>query len=169
MEGPCLGHPLEGLWHEWALGSGRACSPRRGPPGGGQRCIGRGGGTPPPPFGAPSRCPATVTQRQVPASMAFVTDRNRPQPLWQPPPTACLAASGAAPEALSLPMHHWEGPKLRSRGHGCGQGRSGPTRPFSSSGTPGCAPSARPSGPPGCKPAARSSTTPGSASGRRGR
>ena len=27
---------------------------------------------------------------------AFVTDSNCPQPLWQPPPTACLTASGAA-------------------------------------------------------------------------
>ena len=34
--------------------------------------------------------------------MAFVTDSNRPQPLWQPPPTACLTASGAASEAPSL-------------------------------------------------------------------
>ena len=43
----------------------------------------------------------------VPASMAFVTDSNRPQPLWQPPPTACLAASGAASEVPSLLMHPW--------------------------------------------------------------
>ena len=41
----------------------------------------------------------------MPASMAFVTDSNRPQPLWQPPPTACLTASGAASEAPSLRMH----------------------------------------------------------------
>ena len=34
--------------------------------------------------------------------MAFVTDSNRPQPLWQPPPTACLIASGAASEVPSL-------------------------------------------------------------------
>ena len=39
--------------------------------------------------------------------MAFVTDSTRPQPLWQPPPTACLTASGAASEAPSLPMHLW--------------------------------------------------------------
>ena len=38
--------------------------------------------------------------------MAFVTDSNRPQPLRQPPPTACLTASGAASEVPSLPMHH---------------------------------------------------------------
>ena len=37
--------------------------------------------------------------------MAFITDSNRPQPLWQPPPTACLTASGAASEAPSLLMH----------------------------------------------------------------
>ena len=36
--------------------------------------------------------------------MAFVTDSNRPQPLRQPPPTACLTASGAASEAPSLPL-----------------------------------------------------------------
>ena len=51
-----------------------------------QGCIGRGGGTPPPPPLA--RCPAyaqpSSVKRQVPASMAFVTDGNRPQPLWQP-------------------------------------------------------------------------------------
>ena len=34
--------------------------------------------------------------------MAFVTDSNRPQPLGQPPPTACLTASGAASEVPSL-------------------------------------------------------------------
>ena len=44
--------------------------------------------------------------RQVPASMAFVTDSNRPQPLWQPPPTACLTASGAP----SLGMHPCQSP-----------------------------------------------------------
>ena len=32
--------------------------------------------------------------------MAFVTDSNRPQPLWRPPPTACPTASGAASEVL---------------------------------------------------------------------
>ena len=37
--------------------------------------------------------------------MAFVTDSNRPQPLWQPPPTACLTAAGAASEAPSLLLH----------------------------------------------------------------
>ena len=28
--------------------------------------------------------------------MAFVTDSNRPQLIWQPPPTGCLTASGAS-------------------------------------------------------------------------
>ena len=37
--------------------------------------------------------------------MAFVTDSNRPQPLGQPPPTACPTAAGAASEAPSLVMH----------------------------------------------------------------
>ena len=60
-------------------------------------CIGRGGGTPPPLQGTKPLSPS----RQVPASMAFVTDSNRPQPLWQPPATACLTAS----EAPSLLMH----------------------------------------------------------------
>ena len=37
--------------------------------------------------------------------MAFVADSNRPQPLWQPPPTAYFTASGAASEAPSLLVH----------------------------------------------------------------
>ena len=37
--------------------------------------------------------------------MALVTDSNRPQPLGQPPPTACVTASGAASEVPSLLMH----------------------------------------------------------------
>ena len=43
------------------------------------------------------------------ASMAFVTDSNRPQLLWQPPPTDCLTTSGAASAVSSLLMHPWEG------------------------------------------------------------
>ena len=39
--------------------------------------------------------------------MAFVTDSNRPQRLWQPPPTAWLTASGAASEVPSLLRHPW--------------------------------------------------------------
>ena len=49
--------------------------------------------------------------------MVFVTDNNRPQPLRQPPPTACLTASGAASGAPSLLMHPWAGvciPLVRS-------------------------------------------------------
>ena len=42
--------------------------------------------------------------------MAFVTDSNRPQPLWQPPPTACPTASGAASEAPSLLTHSCPSP-----------------------------------------------------------
>ena len=41
--------------------------------------------------------------------MAFVTDSNRPQPLRQPPPTACLTASQAASEVPSILMHPWRG------------------------------------------------------------
>ena len=37
--------------------------------------------------------------------MAFVTDSNRHQPLWQPPPTACVTASEAPSDAPSLLMH----------------------------------------------------------------
>ena len=44
--------------------------------------------------------------------MAFVTDSNRPQPLWRPPPTACLTASGAPSEIPSLPMHPSGGTRL---------------------------------------------------------
>ena len=44
---------------------------------------------------------------QKPASIAVVPGSNRPQPLWQPPPTACLTASGAASEVPALPMHPW--------------------------------------------------------------
>ena len=39
------------------------------------------------------------------ASVAFGTDSNHPQPLWQPPPTACLTASRATSEVPSLLMH----------------------------------------------------------------
>ena len=40
----------------------------------------------------------------MPASKAFVTDSNRPQPPWQPPPTACLTAAGATSEAPSTTL-----------------------------------------------------------------
>ena len=42
--------------------------------------------------------------------MTFVTDSNRPQPPWQPPPTACLTASGAASEVPSLLIHPCSAP-----------------------------------------------------------
>ena len=57
----------------------------------GHGCIGRGGEVPPPPPSrAPSLCPATVPLKAS-ASTAFVTDSNRPQLLWRPPPTAWTA------------------------------------------------------------------------------
>ena len=61
----------------------------------------KGGGVTPPPSNsrAPSLCPATVPLTAT--STAFVTDSNRPQPLRQPPPTACLTAPRAASEASS--------------------------------------------------------------------
>ena len=37
--------------------------------------------------------------------MAFVTESSRPQPLWQPPPTACLTACGVASEVPSVLLH----------------------------------------------------------------
>ena len=69
---------------------------------------GIGRGTPPPP-GRPAYAQPLSPCRQVPASMAVVTDSNRPQPLWQPPPTACLTAAGAASEVPSLLMQPWGG------------------------------------------------------------
>ena len=71
-----------------------------------QGCIGRGG-APRPPGGHPAYAQPLSPRRQVPASVAFVTDSNRPQPLRQPPPTACLAAPGAASEVPSLLLHPW--------------------------------------------------------------
>ena len=65
----------------------------------------KGGEVPPPPPGRPAYAQPLSPRRQVPVSMAFVTDSNRPQPLWQPPPTACLTAAGAASEVPSLLMH----------------------------------------------------------------
>ena len=62
-----------------------------------------GGGTPPIPRpGRPAYAQPLPPEQQVPASMTFVTNRNRPQPLWQPPPPA---ASGAASEVPSPLMH----------------------------------------------------------------
>ena len=88
-----------------------------------QRCIGRGGGTPPPPSRAPSLCPAAVPptasagfngicNRQQPPPTALATPSNRlpnrfgnllqppAQPLWQPPPTACPTALATSTNRL---------------------------------------------------------------------
>ena len=71
----------------------------------GQGCFGRGG-VPPLQGGGPmpSLCPATVplTPSASFNGMAFVTDSNCPHPLWQPPPTACPKAAGAASEARGM-------------------------------------------------------------------
>ena len=67
------------------------------------KCVSHGAPPPPPP-GRPAYARPLSPRRQVPAVMAFTTDSNRTQPLWQHPPTACLAASGAASEAPSLLM-----------------------------------------------------------------
>ena len=57
--------------------------------GGGRDALEGGGGSPPHPLqGAqpmPSYCPPDGTD---------VTDSNRPQPVWQPPPTTYLTAPG---------------------------------------------------------------------------
>ena len=50
--------------------------------------------------GRPAYAPPLSPRRQLPASVAF--DSNRPQPLRQPPPTAYPTASGATPEAPSF-------------------------------------------------------------------
>ena len=71
-----------------------------------QGCIGRGEAPPPPLQGAQ---PTQSLWLQVPASMAFVTNSNRPQSLWQPPPTAYLTASGAVSEVPSRLTHPWSG------------------------------------------------------------
>ena len=64
-----------------------------------------GGQSPPLPPGRSACAQPLSPWRQLAASMAFVTDNNRPQPLWQPPPTACLTASGAISAVPSLLMH----------------------------------------------------------------
>ena len=59
--------------------------------------------TPPPgPPGRPAYAQPLSPPRQVPASMALVTNSNRPQPLSQRPPTACLTASGTTSEVPSI-------------------------------------------------------------------
>ena len=61
------------------------------------------------PPGRPAYAQPLSPSRQAPASMASVTDNNRPKPLWQPPPTARLTASEAPSEVPSLLMHPWMG------------------------------------------------------------
>ena len=43
----------------------------------------------------------------MPTSTAFETDSNRPQPLGQPPRSACITAAGAASEVPSLRPGGW--------------------------------------------------------------
>ena len=77
---PCRALPCPAVPRR--IASGRTATPP--PPKG---CIRRGEPPPPTPPGRPAY--DQPLSSQVPASMAFVTDSNRPQPLWQPPPTAC--------------------------------------------------------------------------------
>ena len=67
----------------------------------GQGCTWKGG--------RPADAQPLSPSRQVPASTAFATDSDRPQPPWQTPPTACLTAFGAASEVPSLLMRPWGG------------------------------------------------------------
>ena len=65
----------------------------------------KGGGAPPPVQGSQpmlSHCPPDGKHQ---LQWHLVSDSNRTQPLWQPPPTACLTASGAPAVAPSLLMH----------------------------------------------------------------
>ena len=67
-----------------------------------QGCIGRGGWYPAPLQYAQPLSP----RRQVPASMALVTDSNRSQPLWQPPQPPAYPPLGPPLRPLpSLLMH----------------------------------------------------------------
>ena len=73
---------------------------------------------PPPPLpGRPAYAQLLSPRRQVPASVAFVTDSNQPQPLRQPLPTACLTASEVAAGVASLQIHPWGRPCLWSPTH----------------------------------------------------
>ena len=84
--------------------------------------LGGGGGNapPPPPPGRPAYAQPLSPRRQVPASTAFVTDSNRPQPLWQPPPTACLTASLLGPPLRPLPFLCIPGAEAGGLGDGAG-------------------------------------------------
>ena len=72
--------------------------------------------------------------------MAFVTNSNRPQPLWLPPPTACLTASEAPSNAClpapppSLLIHAWvvvAVPMVGVAWRGALRDRAAPCRPLS--------------------------------------
>ena len=67
----------------------------------------KGGGISPPtpPRGAKHMPSHGPPNSKCQLQMAFVTDSNRPQLLWQPPPTAYLTTFGAASEVPSLLMH----------------------------------------------------------------
>ena len=89
--------------------------------------LGGGGGLRDELEGRPAYARPLSPWQQVPASMAFVTDSNRPQPLWQPPPTASLTASGATSEVPSLycipgggRTRHVNGREDYVRGNVCG-------------------------------------------------
>ena len=71
-----------------------------------------GGEVPPSTSRAPSLCPATAPLTPSASLNGSCNDSNRPQPLWQLPPTACRTAPGAASEAPSLPMHPCPPPLL---------------------------------------------------------
>ena len=71
----------------------------------------KGRSPPPPPLQGAQPMPS---RREVPASIAFVTDSSRPQPLWQPPPTACTTVAERLAQRL---------------GNGCGLLQNGWHRP----------------------------------------
>ena len=89
----------------WAWVRSQALTWQQHPGAGGRDALEGGGGTPHPRPGRPACAQPLSPRRQVPVSMVFVTDSNRSQPLRQPPPTACLTASGTGFEILSLLMH----------------------------------------------------------------
>ena len=74
-----------------------------------------GGEVPPFPLQGAQPATASLTPKKMPASMAFVTHSNRPQPLWQPPPIACLTASGAASRFSCRLMHPWPPESMHGR------------------------------------------------------
>ena len=66
----------------------------------------KGGRCPPPPLQGAQRMPShRPPDAKCQLQWHLQPTVTRPQPLWQPPPTACLTASGAASEAPPLLMH----------------------------------------------------------------